>query len=59
MNFQGAKSKLFLCYVVMNLRVTILRFLSVSSVSILKTLKIKKNEKNYCKKLVFAKKNHC
>ena len=56
MDFHGTKCKLFLIYEVMDLRVAILRFLCVSTFSMLKTLKIQKNRKSYCKKSVFAMK---
>ena len=51
MNFHGTRSKLFIIYVVMDLRVAILRFSCVSIFSMIKTLKIQKNGKNYCKKI--------
>ena len=37
----------------MDLRVAILRFSCVSIFSMIKTLKIQKNGKNYCKKISF------
>ena len=45
MNFHEIKSKLFIIYVVMGLRVAILRFSCVSSFSMPQTLKIQKNGK--------------
>ena len=54
MNFHGTKSKLFIIYVVMDLRVAILRFSCISIFSMIKTQKIQKNGKNYCKKMHFV-----
>ena len=45
MDFHGIKCKLFLIYVVMGLRVAILRFLCKSNFFMLKALKIKKYKK--------------
>ena len=57
MNFHGIESKLFIIYVVMGLRVGILKFSCVSIFSMPKTLKIqKKKEKNIAKKSVFSMK---
>ena len=56
MNLHMIRSKLFIIYVVMDLRVAILRFSCLSIFSMLKTLKIQKNEKKYCKKSVFSMK---
>ena len=56
MDFHGTKSELFIIYVVMDVRVAISRFSSVSIFSMIKTLKIHKNGKNYCKKSVFVTK---
>ena len=53
-DFHGTKSKLFIIYVVMDVRVAISRFSCVSIFSMIKTLKILKNGKNYCKKSVFG-----
>ena len=53
MHFHGTESKLFIIYVVMDLRVAILRFSCISIFSMIKTLKIQKNGKNYCKKISF------
>ena len=53
MNFHGTKCKLFLIYIVMDIRVVILRFLCISTFFMLKTLKIQENGKNYCKKISF------
>ena len=50
------KYKFFLIYVVMGLRVAILRFVRKSTFFMLKPLKILKNWKNYCKNSVFAMK---
>ena len=50
MDFHGTKYKFFLIYVVMGLRVAILRFLCKSTFFMLKTLKIQKYLKNYYKK---------
>ena len=49
----GIKSKLFIIYVVMGLRVAILRFSCVSSFFMSQTLKIQKNGKKCCKKISF------
>ena len=56
MHFHGTKSKLFIICVVMDLRVAILRFSYISIFSMIKTLKIKRSGKNYCKKSVFGMK---
>ena len=45
MDFHGTKCKLFLIYVVMGLRVAIVRFLCVSTFFMPKTLKVQKMEK--------------
>ena len=57
MDFHWKKRKLFLIYVVMGLNVAILRFLCVSTFSMLKTLKIQKNGKTYSKKISFCHEN--
>ena len=55
MDIHGTQCKLFLIYVIMDLRVAILSFLCIKTLYILRTLKIQKNRKNYCKKkTVFA-----
>ena len=59
MHFHGTKSKLFIIYVVMDLRVAILRFSYISIFFMIKTLKIKKKkkmEKIMAKKSVFGMK---
>ena len=53
MDFHGKKSKLFIIYVVMDVRVKISRFSCASIFSMIKTLKLQKNRKNYCKKISF------
>ena len=56
MNFDGTKSTLFIIYVFIDLRVAILRFSRITILFMIKTLKIQKNGKNYCKKSVFGMK---
>ena len=57
MEFHGTKSKLFIIYVVMDVRVGNSRFLCVSIFSTIKTLKIKKKMETIIpKKSVFGKK---
>ena len=56
MDFHGTKSKLFIIYVVMDVRVAIPRFSCVSIFSMIKTLKSLKNGINYCKKVFGMKK---
>ena len=55
-DFHETKCKLFLIYVVIGLRVAILRFLCVNTFSMLETLKIREMEKIIAKKSVFAMK---
>ena len=51
MDFKGTKGKLLLINLVLGSRVGILRLLCINIFSMLKTLKIKKNRKNYWKKI--------
>ena len=56
MDFHGIKCKLFLTYLVIDLKVAILRFLCISTFFMLITLKIQKMEKIIAKESVFAMK---